>query len=391
MKKQIKKRALLLVTLLIAVIGATYVFQENFCHPGNFFDEDRLTFFHNEPEDSMDIVVMGSSDVYAGYSAATAYRDFGITSYPYALSGATVTSWKGMLEDILETQNPKLIVLEPFGACYDNSVVRERNSQAIKLLDTIPFSAHKIRLAQDLATRVEGTKTIDFLFPFIKYHNTYGAYVRNFKVHREIRKMKTSPLKGVSNVTRISAPAKTYDARQDTRVLELDTDSEKCLREFFDYAKSRGVNIVVARFPQVLAEEGEDQHRSLLRANRVGEIAEEYGYPFINMQYRWDDIGLDTYHDFYNRAHLNIYGQQKVTDYICDYLIKDCGLEVSPKSDNVKSNWEEALRYYKTYVSYTEDCLANDKTEELGDSPDVVRKLKKYMEEHPDIIEGTQQ
>lgn len=377
-----KKRFILIITLLIAVGISTYQFQELFCRPADFNDEDRLTFFHNEPKNSMDIVVMGSSDVYAGYSAATAYTNYNITSYPYAISGSTVVTWKGMLEDIMATQKPKLVVVEPFGACYDDMVLRERSSQSIKLLDTMNFSARKIRLAREMSNRVEGSNTFDFLFPFIKFHNRYGSYVRNYQKQAEIKKINISPLKGVSNYSRISRPHNIYDARNDNQTMELGSGSYECLIEFLDYAKANNINIVFAKFPQIVGREGDEQHKVLLRANKIGEIASEYGYSYINLEQHWDEIGLETYGDFYNMTHLNVFGQKKVTDYLCQYLISEHNLEVSPKKGRIKKNWDKAEKYYTAYTAYSAQQIERGIKENLGDSPEDLKKLTRYMKEN---------
>lgn len=44
----------------------------------------RLEGFKLEKKNSLDVVLMGSSEVYYGYLANEAYRSSGITSYPYA-------------------------------------------------------------------------------------------------------------------------------------------------------------------------------------------------------------------------------------------------------------------------------------------------------------------
>lgn len=249
MKKRVAKRTALIVALLISVFLSTMAFQEIFCHPLHYFDENRLTFFHKEPRDSMDVVVMGSSDVYAGWAPAVAYRETGITSFSYALSGGTVMNWKTMLDDILEHQSPQLIIVEPFGACYDNKTLLSRESQVEKVFNTLPLSISKIKRAKEIDAKSENVTTSDLLFPFIGYHNLYGKYLENAKNYFAVKKCERSPLKGMSNVTRISNPPVLYDATKDIETKELDTISEEYLIDFLEYAKEKKCESCVYKIP----------------------------------------------------------------------------------------------------------------------------------------------
>lgn len=380
MKKRVAKRTALIVALLISVFMSTMAFQEIFCRPLHYYDENRLAFFHKEPRDSMDVVVMGSSDVYAGWAPAVAYRETGITSFSYALSGGTVVNWKTMLDDILEHQSPELIIVEPFGACYDNKTLVSRESQVKKVFNTLPLSISKIKRAKEIDAKSENVTTSDLLFPFISYHNLYGKYLENAKNYFAVKKYEHSPLKGMSNVTKISNPPVLYNATKDTETKELDTISEEYLIDFLEYAKEKNVNLVFIRFPQNFAQKYEEQHISLLRANKIGKIVAKYGYPYLNCQQHWDEIGLDSYHDLYNRAHLNIYGHEKLTKFVSRYLSSELGLKPAGRGNDIRENWNEALLYYDAYQKFSDECIKKDVLTEIGDSPDVFKRLEKYTD-----------
>lgn len=71
--------------------------------------------FYKEPKDSIDVMMIGASEVYADYSATEAWKNYGYTSYSLGVSGAPGSLYKSMLREALTRQHPKVVVFEVNG------------------------------------------------------------------------------------------------------------------------------------------------------------------------------------------------------------------------------------------------------------------------------------
>ena len=264
-------------------------------------DEARILMLHKEPADSIDVLLIGSSATYSGYSAAYAYEKYGFTSYPYAIKGATCTLWKPALKDALRTQQPKLVVVDVFGGGYDRELIETRSSQLYNLMNAVPFSEDKIKTAREISSNLNNVSAASMVFPFIK-------------------------------------------------------------------------------FPTVLTEQDPDELLVNLRANRILEIAGEYGCGTLNMQKLFHEIGLKEQVDYYNHGHPNVRGQKKITDYLGRYIRDEMHVGPSSLDDSVRAEWDESIEYYKAFVSLAEELMRQKKHVTFGDTPAVVRDLKRILD-----------
>lgn len=77
-KKTVWVRIGKIAALVIPVVLLILLFPVN-----DYDDSVRIRNFYLETPNSLDVVVMGSSEDYAGYSPVLAYEEYGFTSYPY--------------------------------------------------------------------------------------------------------------------------------------------------------------------------------------------------------------------------------------------------------------------------------------------------------------------
>jgi len=348
----------------------------------NFEDENRIIRFHNEPKDSLDMVIIGSSDVYTGYSAALAYQETGIKSYPYTLSGSTCLVWETMIRDILRTQSPDVILIETFGACYSDKHLSGTSPETYKLFDTLPISIFKLRKSIEVADYFDDTDALSLFMPFIKYHEKYGLYPSNLKHRLYLQRQKRTPLKGIHNTASIFEIGNMHiDLSEEDRTKELDTISQKSLYDFMEYCKTIDSEVVFINFPTLAKKEGSYMHKKCLRANKVGEIVRENGFDYINLQRMTREIGIDESRDFSDIGHSNVYGQTKITKSICKILKEKYGLpragkHITPDNDR---EWKESADFYKHYYALSDQKIKSGIEAVYADNEETLEKVRKKM------------
>ncbi len=374
------KRAAAVAAMLLCVLISVQLLQYFFCIP-NSVDEDRVMMLHKEPKNTIDVLLIGSSATYSGFSSAYAYEKYGFTSYPYALGGATCTMWKPALQDTLRRQKPKLVVVDVFGGGYDAEMVRTRCNQVYTIMAHYPLSPEKVSMAREIERNIDRTSVASLLFPILRYHTNIAPNLRKIKPRLRAEFYGPSPLKGIETKTRIRILRKIDNSAFETGTKELEGGSERVIREFLDYCKEKDINVLFVKYPLVLKKNEPEEIDVTLRANRVDEIAEEYGYQTLNMQKEFYEIGLKEIGDFYNHGHPNVYGQKKVTEYLGRYIRDEMGIGPSELSEENKAAWDESIRYYHGFTGMAEEMIKRDEVEDIGDSPEIVDRVEKYMKD----------
>ena len=372
-------RAVKIISLVLAVVLAVALLQE-FVLSHADHNRQRLKGFYEEEKDTLDVVLLGASEVYSDYAPGYAYERSDITSYIFATQANSILSYKSQLKNILSRQKPSLIVIELNGALYgdEEEVTKEENLHNYS--DNVPLDAAKIEWIWNTI----GENKAEFLFPIIKFHSLWTDMSEVVKYQRTIINDKLRGyclLKGMLNETAVfhsdqqsmnSVLAESGDSKAPLTAIE-----EKGLRDLLQYCRDEGLdNVVFARFPHIVVRRTWDRFE---RSNTVADIVAEYGYDYLNFEREFTQTGLDEEQDFYNLDHLNIYGQKKFTALLTDRLISDYGLTVSGHDAAVRNEWDECAAYYDAYYEYSDSLIKSGETRELSEDWELIETLKNYL------------
>lgn len=381
MKKTIKK-TIAIFTLIAAVLFSVGFLEKYICLPLEH-DVIRNFNFHKEPDNSLDVVFLGSSSTYHSISSVHAYEKHGFTSFPYALAGAPCSMWKPAIKDILNHQNPKLVVIDVFGGGYDLDYLENRTYPLFIVMTNARYSIDKYKSAVELSERTEGVSPLTYFFPIIKYHSSIPSSLLN--VSDRIKagiSAPGSPLKGSYLRTKAKRFKKVQPFTFSEETKALDESTEETIVDFIDYCASKDVKLLFVKYPSVIPADDEDEVNVHLRSNRILEIAKEKGCSTLNLQKGFYEVGLDESQDFQNHGHTNIRGQKKITDYLGRYIRDEFGIEPSELSADNKKAWDDCIPYYHAYDELSEYLMSQKKGVILDEYPELTDDLKA-------IIDGT--
>ncbi|MCQ4022538.1 MULTISPECIES: hypothetical protein [unclassified Ruminococcus] len=377
-KKKYIIRAVKVLSLLTAIVLLTAFLQEFvLCHADH--NRERIKGFYLEDKDSIDVVLIGASEIYSSYAPGYAYEKFGFTSYPIATQSNIISSYKNQIKAAIEQQHPKLIVVEINGALYGNDKQLEKEANFRNYADNIPLDSNKIELVQGFAP----DNQIEHYVPIIKYHSVWNDWPAGLKWNLSIMQDRLrgyNLLKGIKSKSQIFKPReKVYNdtLKNNNQKKALTQKSEAYLRELLEYCKSENLtNVVFTRFPHVVTKKSLSR---FMRTNTAADIVAEYGYDFLNFEKNFEDTGLEAPDDFYNLDHLNIYGQKKFTEYLGNILCSKYGVSESILTDSQKAEWDTCAEYYNAYYKYTEDLINKGKVDEIGEECFDMEKIKKFL------------
>ncbi len=379
MKKKIVTRSIKILSLLLVLLASVWVLQEFvLCHADH--NRQRVKGFYLEDKNSLDVVIIGASEVYADYSACHAYEKFGFTSYPMATQSNLVCNYKHQLKEIRKHQNPKLILVEVNGALYGNDEKFGDGPNFRNYADHVPLTFDKLELINQNAP----DDKLEYILPIIKYHSVWEDFPDGLGYNVELirdRFRGHTYLRGTKTKSRAFKPtAKVYNEQlvNDETRKDLSPLSEKYLIEFLEYCKEENIeNIAFVRFPHIIVNSTVARY---YRGNTLGDIIEEYGYDYINCEKDFFDIGFDINKDFYDVEHLNVNGQRKFTEYLGNIIQNEYGVTPTDLTPEQKSEWDLSLKYYHAFCKYNEDLMAKGVVEEINEDYHYVKEIEKYLE-----------
>lgn len=323
MKKKAIKLVIFLIVALMIFLGLSEASKDT-----GITSLASIKGFYTEPKDTLDVVLIGASEVYTGYSPIMAWKEHGYTSYDLTSQGIPGSLYKSMLKEALREQNPKLVVFEINGFIYNEDYFK-RSGNIHKYIDNMKISQNWLDTIKEIIPDEEQN---DYLFPISTYHDNWKRPLESIKctVAKALIKLNgRSNLKGSATFSLCRDQKESL--KKDDGIMLTDL-GRKYLQELCETCQEEGVeNVLFVRFPHLRKVKNKDVYPE------IEKIVNSYGYEFLNMT-DYEEFGLDKDHDFYNRDHLNYHGCKTFTSYFSGYLAEK--YELPAKHDEqIEKQW----------------------------------------------------
>ena len=321
MKSIIKKIFLFFIFLMIILtiyIHLCYLFRNT------GWSRYDITLFYEEPEDSLDVVLIGGSNVFRYWNPMFAYREQGFASYNYAVEYG-VPLLEEAVKDICRYQEPRLFVVDMrcflshyWEGTINTGLKNQLGSQDIHWLERLG-SVAGYKSAESVGIRTAASVYLDLPI----YHNNYTAL--SDKAHWLFSDDNGNGIEmssyGSSKGFVVFADTYKHAFYFDDMVSRLSAErspmlpaAEQIYRQFLAYCRNHQLDVLLVESPFVFTEQ------DMAESNRMADIAAEYGFTFLNTNYHLDEIGVDYEVDFSDPSHMNILGAEKYTSFMADYL-----------------------------------------------------------------------
>ncbi|MDD3339284.1 MAG: SGNH/GDSL hydrolase family protein [Lachnospiraceae bacterium] len=286
-----KIRTIIFVALLIGILfGISGVINHVYLKKSNMVTgrEENLAGLQKEEDNTIDLLVLGDSESYTSISTMMLWKEDGISSYIGAQSGQQIQETYYMLKQALQTQKPKLVMLETHVLFRDNA----------------GMDAYRSVMEENAM----------YHFSVFRYHNIWKRLLSsNIGDDRQF-------FKGF-RVRDSVAPYDGGDYMQETTVKKQMTGFVKnYLQQIIDICKENDIPILFYSAPSPV-------NYNYQKHNTLIEYTENAGIPYVDLNMMTSELGIDWTKDTLDHGdHLNIYGAQKVTKYMRKYLEENYNL-----------------------------------------------------------------
>ena len=312
----------------------------------------RYDAFNAEPDGTVDLLILGSSNTYADIAPAVIYEESGITSFNMSTSNNITFLMYYQLQYLLKVQKPKMLVIDIAGLSGEKDLnENEDDFEKIyrKITDSMPDFKLKLQLIREICKLYDNQDAKTYLFPLLRYHDRWEELTDRDFDHSIAEKEYEPFTKGCYLNTKI-VPLKwpddifTYHGG-DAVPLYLEY-----LQKILDLCRENDIEVMLLMCPKTMSRYGD--------FSGAKEFAEQNGLTFLSFetQEKVADAGIDLQRHFYDKKHLNILGQKTFSLVLADWLAANTDLP-DHRGDPAYGNWEETVRSYEEYYDSHKDKM----------------------------------
>lgn len=312
MKNVLKAVAFLLVGVIL--IGGV---SQVIC--GKWMDANKETYttkeFYDLKDNSIEVFIVGSSQIVTGVSSMTMYENYGISAFGLGTGNAPMAGNYHWLKECEKTQDISMVAIEV-------SMLYEPTKQFLfrRAFDPMKLSRNKLEAVYEQSRAYDGDSVLSYVFPMIKYHDRWKELTEeDFVFHEE------DSLVYRGNVMKSGVKPVPYEKviidNDALRDIEMEAEQLEYFEKILSYCKENGWDVVLFKTPKT--------SWSLSKSEGVKALAEQYGVPFLDFNYDklMKEIKFDPMRDLRDADHPNLRGAEKISDYLGKYLQENYDLK----------------------------------------------------------------
>lgn len=322
MKRTIKCIVFLGILLVIlCLLSKVFIPKNNTLEAGIGKRKQPASGILTEPENTIDVLVLGDSESYNSYIPLELWNQYGFTSYVCGTPAQRISNSYEYLKSVFNTQKPKIVILEANNLYTKNGVVRRIKEYIDKKIPAFEYHDRWKSLSKE-----------DF------YKSSEYTEIVNDKGYRYSNKVRIVKKSKRENFMQLNENAK-----------NIPGDNKKILKEIKDYCDKNNAKLILYNSPAP-ANWNYNKH------NDVEKLANSLGIEYIDLNIKVDELKINWKKDSQEKKgeHLNYTGAMKVTNYIGNYLKSNNDLPDHRQDENYKS-WDEAYVNFQKEIEDSKD------------------------------------
>lgn len=312
--------------------------------------KDRFAGFYAEKKNTLDIVMIGSSPVFPYYAAPKLWGESGIAMYPLSSNVQRPVAAKYLVKEAEKSQSPDLYIFEMRMFTMEDEGLRENMAYTRGVTDNLRYSRLRNETIRAMVPEDHEEGRLSFYLDIMKYHTNWKMLAlpsewANMTYHNP------HPLKGYTFKEEVG-PLPMPDCAKAEGTKAIPPEQETYLRDLLDDLEQEGRDALFIVSPY--GESLDDQQMY----NYIEEILSAKGYPFLNMNNYYEEIGIVFEEDFADYgSHTNAVGAEKCTDFLKKYLLQNYEF-TDKRGDAAYKSWDEAYALWQSEMESARQTIA---------------------------------
>ena len=353
-KKQIIKITGILLLLLLSVTILTGILSSKWKKP--CYDTRVQKEFYELEKDTIEVCLLGSSQVVYGVSCMNLMEEYGISAYSLGSTKQPLIASLAWLQECRKTQDISTVILDTSMLFEDTEEARYHVA-----FDNMKLSRNKIQaIYEHCKMRDNADPFMSYFIKIIKYHSRWSELTEDDFTY-DAQDMPVFRGNVISSSTKkMDLYDIAYDHDKYNENLRMQEYQQLYFEKLVQYCKEEGLNLVLIKTPK--------NNWSITKHILVEEYAQENDLPFLDFssEAMMSEIGLDINTDFLDGEHLNLFGARKLTTYLGEYLKEHYNLTDYREIDGYVNPG------YDRYLEYVKDC----ELQVCSDIPDYFQAMK---------------
>lgn len=300
-----------------------------------------MTNLYQQEENTVDMLVIGTSAAQAGINTNVLWEEQGIAAYD--LCSAELPYWASYyyLKEALRTQTPQLLVLDAKPSIYTQTYSRKArvfmSTYGIKSLDN--------RIGAILSS-VHPDNRVKFLLGFSELHGNYETLTANDFVYPPDNGGRGSNWKGFIGYEECLDFEEPWGDTSSDATMPIHEKQQQYFELILQLAREKDLNVLVIGFPTP------DYVHDHPYFNTIKLLAEKHGAAYLNYN-QPDIVGMwDFTTDFADWQHLNIRGSVKLSMHLGEYVKNAYSLPDRRGQEGYASYDAETAAWYLQYADH---------------------------------------
>jgi len=266
--------------------------------------------FKQYEKGELDTIFVGSSHQFCTINPSLLYADYGINAFMMGTAAQQLTMSYYAAMEAVEFQEPEVIVLEAHYAAFEEGAIGIHMNHMF--FDGMPLGKTKYLAIKELFPKEEW---LYYYLDFFYYHERWK------EVSKEDFETQVNDDRGGFYTEEVGCFGGFAIVDEQEKEPMMQTTKEDFDR-IIELCRANDVTLIVYVAPYLPGDYETETLEEVYRQQRVynwlGDYLAEQGVAFYNLFYEVEEIGLDVTSDFYDPAHLNGTGQEKVTRYMAE-------------------------------------------------------------------------
>ncbi|MDO4486793.1 MAG: SGNH/GDSL hydrolase family protein [Bacillota bacterium] len=308
----VKKGSLFLIILFVLLFVLSQAFlPENIYGLKHVSKRNRAVIgISQEPENSIQLLIVGDSESYTSVSTMQLWKETGIPTYICGQPGQRISETYYIIKKALETQNPRVIMIETNLMYRYNNKMKETESSIKEM--------------------------IKYYFPVFMYHDMWKAAIKG-------KEMARPDYKGFQIRTHV----KPYNGGEYMHETTKTKKVPEYVSEYFDkiieLCNENGVEILLYSAPS-------PKNYNYMKHNGIAAFAKQKNISYVDLNLHLDELHIDWSTDSCDSGdHLNVSGAHRVNEYMNEYLVSNYNF-ADMRADKRYSKWNEMQGKYEKRV-----------------------------------------
>ncbi len=353
-KNWLRSVAFMLV-LCIAVLGVMHCYSQ----PKNF-NARFINTFIEMPDNTVDGIIVGSSVVAHAWLSPVSWEKYGLAAYQFGSSVQPFAAIKGFIEYADKNQDLKYVIIDLHSMRFQSLYTSLLPAKVKEAYLNIPDIGIRYSMLNDILGYAERAydfygkpeneddllkrDDISLYIPLVSFHNRWvdglekADYVAVTNTYLGANDRKDTAF-------RIWDMTKYVQNLDFDGTVEINDFQKHELQLLFDYLEEKELEVLFINTPSFKGKKIQQELSSVIA------YCKEKDYKTIDFATRemLDELGLDPATDFADNGHVNLKGAEKVTDYLCRYLIDNGFYYEDHRGQDGYEIWDEGLKNYREY------------------------------------------